>query len=56
VVMITASGEQEKLSSIEAGADDFVNKPFNRGELVARVASLARVKRYPTRSTDKPTS
>jgi adenylate cyclase len=46
VVMITASGEQEKLSSIEAGADDFVNKPFNRGELVARVASLARVKRY----------
>ena len=32
VVMITASGEQEKLSSIEAGADDFVNKPFNRGE------------------------
>ena len=46
VVMITASGEQEKISSIEAGADDFVNKPFNHRELVARVASLARVKRY----------
>jgi adenylate cyclase len=46
VVMITASGEQEKISSIEAGADDFVNKPFNHRELLARVASLARVKRY----------
>jgi adenylate cyclase len=46
VVMITASGDQEKVSSIRAGADDFVSKPINQGELVARVASLARLKRY----------
>ena len=46
VVMITASGEQEKIRAIEAGADDFVSKPFDQGELLARVASLARVKRY----------
>jgi adenylate cyclase len=46
VIMITASGEQEKISAIRAGADDFVSKPFNSGELLARVASLARVKRY----------
>jgi class 3 adenylate cyclase len=44
--MITASGDQEKISSIRAGADDFVSKPVNQGELLARVASLARVKRY----------
>jgi adenylate cyclase len=46
VVMITASGDQEKLSAIEAGADDFVSKPFHQGELLARIASLARLKRY----------
>jgi adenylate cyclase len=46
VVMITASGDQEKVSSIRAGADDFVSKPINQGELLARVASLARLKRY----------
>jgi adenylate cyclase len=46
VVMITASGDQEKISAIQAGADDFVSKPFNQGELLARIASLARLKRY----------
>ena len=46
VVMITASGDQEKLRALESGADDFVTKPFNQAELLARVASLAKVKRY----------
>jgi adenylate cyclase len=46
VVMITASGEQEKKRAIEAGADDFVSKPFHQGELLARVRSLVRIKRY----------
>ena len=46
VVMITASGHQEKKRAIEAGADDFVSKPFDQSELLARVASLARIKRY----------
>jgi len=44
--MITASGDQEKRHALEAGADDFVSKPFDQAELIARVASLARLKRY----------
>jgi class 3 adenylate cyclase/CheY-like chemotaxis protein len=46
VVMITASGEQEKVKAIEAGADDFILKPFNQAELLARVKSLIRIKEY----------
>ena len=46
VVMITASGEQEKRRALDAGADDFVAKPFDHAELLARVRSLLRIKRY----------
>jgi adenylate cyclase len=46
VVMLTASGAQQRVDALEAGADDFVTKPFDQSELLARVASLARIKRY----------
>ena len=46
VVMVTASGNQQKLAALEAGADDFVTKPFEQAELLARVRSLVRIKRY----------
>ncbi len=46
VVMITASGSQQRLTALESGADDFLTKPFDQAELLARVASCARIKRY----------
>jgi adenylate cyclase len=46
VIMLTASEGSEKTTAIEAGADDFLPKPFNRDELLTRIRSLLRIKRY----------
>lgn len=47
VVMITGLSDlEDKIRGIEAGADDFLNKPIFPVELFARVASLLRVKDY----------
>lgn len=46
IIIITALRElEDKIKGIEAGADDFLNKPFNTVELRARVKSLLRMKR-----------
>ena len=45
VLMITAAGQQQKVAALEGGADDFITKPFDRAELLARVRSLLRIKR-----------
>lgn len=43
VLMLTArSGDLDKIVGLEAGADDYVTKPFSTGELVARVRALLR--------------
>jgi adenylate cyclase len=46
VVMITASGDQDKVQAIDTGADDYITKPFNQSELLARIRSLLRIKFY----------
>ena len=46
VVMVTSSDQEVRINAIEAGADDFIIKPFNKQELLARVRSLVRIKRY----------
>jgi adenylate cyclase len=46
VIMLTASEGSEKTKAIEAGADDFIPKPFNQHELLTRIRSLLRIKRY----------
>lgn len=45
VVMVTALDPAvERVKGIEAGADDFLSKPINQPELLARVRSLLRIK------------
>jgi two-component system phosphate regulon response regulator OmpR len=43
VVMLTAKGEEdERIEGLEGGADDYLTKPFNPRELVARINAVLR--------------
>ena len=44
VVLITGMGDEHKIEGIEAGADDFLAKPFSAAELRARIRSLLQLK------------
>jgi response regulator RpfG family c-di-GMP phosphodiesterase len=46
VIMITAlTSKKERIKSIEAGAEDFISKPFDQGEVLTRINMLLKVKR-----------
>jgi DNA-binding response OmpR family regulator len=42
LVLSVRDGEAEKIAALDAGADDYVTKPFSTGELLARLRALLR--------------
>ena len=43
IIMLTAKGQEEdKVAALNAGADDYITKPFGYAELVARINALLR--------------
>ena len=53
IIMLTArSQEVDKIRGLDAGADDYVTKPFSVGELIARIRAIfRRAARAPGAST-----
>ncbi len=55
IIMITARSEEiDKLIGFELGADDYITKPFNMRELVARVKALLRRSSIVIKETNEP--
>lgn len=47
IILITALDDRDaRMAGFEAGADDFVSKPFDRAELRARVRTVTQLNRY----------
>jgi DNA-binding response OmpR family regulator len=49
IIMLTARGQEvDKIRGLDAGADDYVTKPFSVGELIARLRAIFRRASRPT--------
>ena len=47
LVLSVRDAETEKIAALDAGADDYVTKPFATGELLARIRALLRSRKAP---------
>ena len=46
IILTVQDAESDKIEALDSGADDYITKPFNTGELLARLrASLRRADR-----------
>jgi two-component system KDP operon response regulator KdpE len=52
IILTVQEGADEKIAALDCGADDYVTKPFNTGELLARVRAALR--RYHKTHLDEP--
>ena len=48
LVVTVRDQEEDKIEALDAGADDFITKPFKMGELTARIRSAVRRQRTPS--------
>jgi two-component system KDP operon response regulator KdpE len=48
IVISARDGEDQQIKALDAGANDYVQKPFRQGELMARVRAALRFSRYIT--------
>jgi len=54
IIMVTALDDRDsRLRGIEAGADDFISKPYDKLELRARVQTITSLNRYRRLLTEK---
>src|SRR5260221_9437351 len=52
ILMLTARGDEpDKVAGLDAGADDYITKPFSTQELLARIRAVLR-RRAPERSEE----
>lgn len=54
LVVTVRDSEEDKVEALDAGADDYVTKPFQIRELAARIRAAVRRRRTPTNSSEIP--